>query len=138
MEANDNQEFAKVKKIRNRKDLNENNVYEVMELCAGNLFLASKKLNVKRSTLKAFIEKKKNLKFKIEGLKESLIDMAEAVLMQRMAEFKDLRAATYVLNSLGADRGWGEKNVPIEEDENKNNEETILDIIVYENRNIVI
>lgn len=138
MEANDNQEFAKVKKIRNRKDLNENNVYEVMELCAGNLFLASKKLNVKRSTLKAFIEKKKNLKFKIEGLKESLVDMAEAVLMQRMAEFKDLRAATYVLNSLGADRGWGDKVIPIDEEDVQNQGETILDIVVIDNKNILL
>lgn len=139
MENNNEKPFAKIKKTRNRTDLNENSVFEVLEECFGNVTMAAGKLKVSPSRLKAFIDKKPKLKSKMEGLRSMLVDLAEVVIIQKLGKEMDLKAAMYVLNSLGGHRGWGNKIEEIEDDDNIEGVTIIeVDVATIDNRPMIL
>ncbi len=86
-----------------------------------NITDCAKALNIGRSTLYYYLENNKDLKAKLEEVRESLqtewLDQAEKVVWYSLALGKDnpqhaLKAATYILDRKGGDRGWRPPVIP--------------------------
>lgn len=72
---------------------------------------AARALGIDRATLGAYCRRWPGLRLPLDARHEALLDRAEAVIEQAL-ERNDVRVAMFVVQQLGARRGWGNGQTP--------------------------
>jgi hypothetical protein len=80
-------------------------VIEALRAAAGVQHIAAQKLGCARSTITYYKRKHPEIEEALEEIKESLIDLSEGVVWHHVRK-KNLRAAQFVLETIGKQRGW--------------------------------
>lgn len=93
-------------------------IYESLVRQKGNLAKVSEELGLRRSNLKARIDKEPDLVALLDDIRQSLLDTAEQNVFSAV-ESNDQAASQFVLRTIGKDRGYttgvaGDKGAPIE------------------------
>lgn len=80
-------------------------VIEALRAAAGVQHIAAQKLGCARSTITYYKRKYPEIEEALSEIKESLIDLSEGVVWHHVRK-KNLRAAQFVLETIGKQRGW--------------------------------
>ena len=80
-------------------------VIEALRAAGGVQHIAAMKLGCARSTITYYKRKYRQVEEALEEIKESLIDLSEGVVWHHVRR-KNLRAAQFVLETIGKSRGW--------------------------------
>ena len=82
---------------------------EILEKSAGNVSVACKKIGIGRTTYYDWCEHSAHFKKAVDDIQESLIDLAETKLMQKIND-GDTTSTIFFLKTKGKSRGYIERN----------------------------
>lgn len=85
--------------------LSDVRVVQALMETLGNFTAAAKKLEVKSSTLRAYLNKRPELQEILLQAEHRMVDIAEVALMRKVSD-GDVRCILFVLETKGASRGW--------------------------------
>lgn len=91
-----------------REDITDDQIIEVLEKKAGLLAPTAKAIGISRRCLYNWIEKSPKLQEAVTDARETVIDMAESVLMEKI-QGKETVATLFYLKTIGRERGYVEK-----------------------------
>lgn len=91
-----------------REDITNKQIIEVLEKKAGLLAPTAKALGISRQTIYRWIESDQELKDAVKSCRETVIDMAESVLMEKI-QGKETVATLFYLKTIGRERGYVER-----------------------------
>lgn len=94
--------------VTRRPRLTAQAVAQALRLHRGNISAAAQTLGVSRMTVHRYLQRYPTLRLVREEALGELLDMAEAKLVE-LVQAGDLRAITFVLRTLGRDRGYSER-----------------------------
>ena len=101
-------------KIQRRKridSVSDGEIEAALEICNGNISQTAETLEVNRGALSKRIRESGQLREFRSQIYQRMIDEAEDTIFQKIREEGQigLRAATFILERIGGDRGWREK-----------------------------
>ncbi len=118
--------MLKMAKHGRKRKISDSQISRSLKKHGGKISLVADELGVATATIYARLRKNPRIENALNDSKESLVDKALDVLDEKMDE-GNLKAAQYVLDSLGGKRGFGAKEK--EKEDNNNNGGLILNIL---------
>lgn len=91
-----------------REDITDDEIILVLDKKAGLLAPTAKAIGISRRCLYNWIEASPKLKQAVKDARETVIDMAESVLMEKI-QGKETVATLFYLKTIGRDRGYVER-----------------------------
>jgi len=95
---------------RRAEEVPDEIVEEALEMCAGNLKSAARLMGVSFARLCAMVDRSSKLTNICMDSRRIIIEEAEVALRHHLRS-NDLKAAMFVLSTMGAERGYGQKMV---------------------------
>ncbi len=92
-----------------RRDEQQQDFIKALQRAGGNVTYACKSVNVSRQTYYNWMNEFDDFKKEVDDVRESLIDMAESVLLKEIKDARNITATIFFLKTVGRERGYVER-----------------------------